>query len=137
MHILIDKNYTTFSEKYVYQQLTFEMALQWMYAFVNYKTREHYWLHDALAQYLQTIALFKLERSQQAEHLILEDRLFALREGLNYKSTSLMHFDQYHLDDDDYHNFIKRKAVSVLRMINNTIGENVLNNAIQQYFSKM
>lgn len=36
MHILIDKNYTTFSEKYVHQQLTFEMALQWMYAFVNY-----------------------------------------------------------------------------------------------------
>lgn len=48
-----------------------------------------------------------------------------------------MYFDQYHIDDDDYHNFIRRKAVSVLRMINNTIGENVLNNAIQQYFTKM
>lgn len=136
MHILLDKNYTTFSENYVHVQLSSHLAQLWMYGYINYKTREHYWLHDALAQYLQTIALFKLNKTQQAEHLILEDRLSAMRDELNYKSTSLMYFNQY-VDDMDYQNFIKRKGASILRMINSTISESVLSNAIQQYFGKM
>jgi Peptidase family M1 domain len=137
MHILIDKNYTTFSDNYVHEQLSLQISQLWIHSFVNYKTREHFWLHDALGLYLQTIALYELNKTSQADHLILEDRLNGMRDELNYKSTSLQFFNQYHVDDTDYHNFIKRKGASILRMINSTISESVLRNAIQKYVSKM
>lgn len=137
MHIVIDKNYTTFSENYIHEQLSLELSQLYMHSFVNYKTREHAWLHDALALYLQTKALYNLNKTNQADHLILEDRLNGMRDELNYKSTSLQFFNQHHVDDIDYHNFIKRKGASILRMINNTISESVLQNAIQKYLQKM
>jgi Peptidase family M1 domain len=137
MHILIDKNFTTFSENYVHEQLSVQIAQLWIHNFVNYKTREHFWLHDALGLYLQTISLYELNKTSQADHLILEDRLNGMRDELNYKSTSLSFFNQYHVDDPDYHNFIKRKGASILRMFNSTISEPVLRNAIQKYVQKM
>lgn len=137
LHIIIDKNYTTFSENYVHEQLAVQLSQLWLHNFVNYKTREHFWLHEALGLYLQTVNLYKLDKTSQADHLILEDRLNGMRDELNYKSTSLQFFNQYHIDDNDYHNFIKRKGASILRMINNTISEPVLRHAIQKYVSKM
>lgn len=137
MHILIDKNYTTFSENYVHEQLSLQLSQLWVHNFVNYKTREHFWLHDALGLYLQTITLYQLNKTSQADHLILEDRLNGMREELNYKSTSLQFFNQYHVDDDEYHDFIKKKGASILRMFNSTISEPVLRSAIQKYVSKM
>lgn len=137
MHILIDKNYTTFSENYVHEQQSLLLSQLWVHNFVNYKTREHFWLHDALGLYLQTISLYELNKTSQADHLILEDRLNGMRDELNYKSTSLQYFNQYHVDDNAYHNFIKKKGASILRMFNSTISEPVLRNAIQKYFSQM
>lgn len=137
MHILIDKNYTTFSENYVQEQLSLQLSQLWMHNFVNYKTREHFWLHDALGLYLQTISLYELNKTSQADHLILEDRLNGMRDELNYKSTSLQFFNHHHVDDSNYHHFIKRKGASILRMFNSTISEPVLRNAIQKYVSKM
>jgi aminopeptidase N len=134
---LIDKNYTTFSENYVQQKLSFELGQLWMHPYINYKTREHYWLHDSLAHYFQAVALLNFNKRQQVENLILEERLYAMREELNYKSTSLMFFHQNHLDDEDYHNFVRRKGISILRMVNNTLGEKALQVAIQKYLSKM
>lgn len=137
MHILIDKNYTTFSENYVHEQLSVQLSNLWIHNFVNYKTREHFWLHDALGLYLQTISLYELNKTSQADHLILEDRLNGMRDELNYKSTSLQFFNQHYVDDIDYRNFIKRKGASILRMFNSTISEPVLRNAIQRYVSTM
>lgn len=135
MHILIDKNYTTFSENYVHEQLSLQLSELFVHNFVNYKTREHFWLHDALGLYLQTVSLYKLNKTSQADHLILEDRLNGMRDELNYKSTSLQYFNQYHVDDDDYHNLIKMKGASILRMFNST--GIALRSAIQKYMSKM
>lgn len=137
LHIMTNKNYTTFSENYVDEMLSLHMSQLWMQDFINYKTREHLWLHDGIAHYLQTLLLFNLNKTNQAEHLILEDRLNGMREELNYKSTSLQFCNQHHLDDNDYYNFIKRKGVSILRMISSTISETVLRNALQKYFIKM
>lgn len=137
MHILIDKNYTTFSENYVHEQLSLQLSQLWVHNFVNYKTRDHFWLHEALGLYLQTVSLYELNKTSQADHLILEDRLNGMRDELNYKSTSLQFFNTYHVDDNDYYNFIKRKGASILRMFNFTISEPVLRNAIQKYVSKM
>lgn len=137
MHILIDKNYTTFSENYVHEQLSLQLSQLWIHNYVNYKTREHFWLHDALGPFLQTVSLYQLNKTSQADHLILEDRLNGMRDELIYKATSLQFFNQYHVDDDDYHNFIKRKGASILRMFNSTISEPVLRSAIQKYVSKM
>lgn len=137
MHILIDKNYTTFSENYVHEQLSVQLSNLWIHNFVNYKTREHFWLHDALGLYLQTVSLYELNKTSQADHLILEDRLNGMRDELNYKSTSLQFFNQHYVDDNDYRNFIKKKGASILRMFNSTISEPVLRNAIQRYVSTM
>lgn len=137
LHILIDKNYTTYSENYVKHQLSFELSDLFLYSFINYKTREHYWLHDALGSFLGIFALAQINNTIQSEHIELEDRLFAMREELNYKSTSLMFFNQNHLYDDGYHNFIKRKGASLLRMFNLTIGSTVLRETLQRYFAKM
>lgn len=137
LHIMTNKNYTTFSENYVHEMLSLHMSQLWMQDFINYKTREHLWLHDAIALYLQTTSLYNLNKTSQAEDLILEDRLNGMREELSYKSTSLQYFNQQHLDDTDYYNFIKRKGASILRMISNTISEPVLRNALQKYFIKM
>lgn len=137
LHILVHKNYTTFSENYVHEQLSLQLSQVFIHNFVNYKTREHFWLHDALGLYLQTIALYQLNKTSQADHLILEDRLNGMRDELNYKSTSLQNFNQDHVDDVAYHNFIKRKGASILRMFNSTIQPSVLRNAIQKYISKM
>lgn len=113
MHILTDKNYTTFSENYVHEQLSVQLSNLWIHNFVNYKTREHFWLHDALGLYLQTVSLYELNKTSQADHLILEDRLNGMRDELNYKSTSLQFFNQHYIDDIDYRNFIKRKGASM------------------------
>jgi aminopeptidase N len=137
MHILIDKNYTTFSENYVHEQLSLLLSQVWIHNYVSFKTREHYWLHDALGLFFQTVSLFDLGKTSQAEHLILEDRLDAMRDELNYKSTSLQYFNQHDIEDKDYYSFIKRKGASILRMFNNTISQTVLKSAIQKYFIKM
>ncbi|KAG5677707.1 hypothetical protein PVAND_007440 [Polypedilum vanderplanki] len=137
MHILVDKNYTMFSENYCFEQLSLHISRLYLQDYVNYKAREHLWLHDSLGLYLQTTALQQLDKATQAEHLILEDRLNAMREELNYKSTSLQYCNQQHLDDNDYYNFIKKKGASILRMISATITEPVLRNALQKYFVKM
>lgn len=113
------------------------MSQLFMQNFINYKTREHLWLHDAIALLMQTTSLYNLNKTNQADHLILEDRLNGMRDELNYKSTSLQYCNQHHLDDTDYYNFIKRKGVSILRMISSTISESVLKNALQKYFIKM
>jgi aminopeptidase N len=133
----VDKNYTTFSENYVHEQLSLHVSKLWMQDFISYKTREHLWLHDGITLYLQTNALYKLNKTNQAEHLILEDRLNGMREELNFKATSLQFCNQHHLDDEDYYSFIKRKGASILRMISSAISESVLRNAFQKYFTKM
>jgi aminopeptidase N len=137
MHILIDKNYTTFSENYVCEQLSLHLSQVWIHNYVSFKTREHYWLHDALGLFLQTVSLFELGKTSQAEHLILEDRLDALLNELNYKSTSLQYFSQHDIEDKDYYNFIKKKGASILRMFNYTLSKDVLKSAIKKYFTKM
>lgn len=139
MHIITDKNYTTFSENYCFEQLSLHISRLYMQDYVNYKAREHLWLHGSIGLYLQTTVLTQLNKTTQADHLILEDRLNAMREELNYKSsyTSLQYCNQHHLDDNDYYNFIRRKGASVLRMISRTITEPVLRNAFKKYFMKM
>lgn len=137
MHILIDKNYTTFSEKYVQEKLSVLLPQLWIYDHIAYKTRENFWFHDALGLFFSSVILFDLGQTTQAEHLILEDRLDAMRDELNYKSTSLQYFNQHHIDDKEYYNFIKKKGASILRMINNTLSEDMLKKAIQKYFLKM
>lgn len=137
LHIVTNNKYTTFSENFVHEMLSLHISQLYMQDFINYKTREHTWLHDAIALYLQTTSLYNLNKTNQAEHLILEDRLNGMREELNYKSTSLQYCNQHHLDDNDYYNFIKRKGASILRMISSTISEPVLKNAFQKYFIKM
>lgn len=137
LHIMTNKNYTTFSENYVHEMLSLHMSQLFMQNFINYKTREHLWLHDAIALLMQTTSLYNLNKTNQADHLILEDRLNGMRDELNYKTTSLQYCNQHHLDDTDYYNFIKRKGVSILRMISSTISEPVLRNALQKYFIKM
>lgn len=69
--------------------------------------------------------------------MILEHRLDAMRDELNYKSTSLQYFNQHHIDDKEYYTFIKKKGSSILRMIGHTIPSEVLKKAIQKYFMKM
>ncbi|KAL7045799.1 hypothetical protein ACKWTF_002339 [Chironomus riparius] len=140
MHIItniLGGNFTTYSHNYCLEQLCLHISKLYLQDYVNYKTREHLWLHDALSFYLQTTVLKNLNKTTQAEHLVLEDRLNAMREELNYKSTALQYFNQQHIDDKNYYDFIKRKGASVLRMIASTISESVLQNAIQKYFVKM
>lgn len=137
MHIITGENFTTYSENYCFEQLSLHISKLYLQDYVNYKAREHLWLHDALSLYLQTTVLNNLNKTTQSEHLVLEDRLNAMREELNYKSTSLQYCNQQHLDDTDYYNFIKKKGASILRMIGSTISESVLQNAIQKYFIKM
>lgn len=137
LHIITDKNYTTYSENYCYKMLSLHISRLYMHDYVNYKAREHLWLHDALSLYLQTTVLNSLNKTELAAEIILEDRLNGMREELNYKSTSLQYCNANHLDDVDYYNFIKRKGASILRMIGSTITEPVLQNAIQKYFIKM
>jgi aminopeptidase N len=137
MHIITDKNFTTFSDNFCYEWLTLHVSKLFMQDYISYKAREHLWLHDAFALYLQTTALSQLDKKTQAEHLILEDRLNGMRDELNYKYTSLQYCNQQHLDDNDYYNFIKRKGASILRMIASTITDSVLRNAFQHYFTKM
>lgn len=140
MHIItniLGDNFTTYSENFCFEQLSLHISKLYLQDYVNYKTREHLWLHDALSLYLQTTVLNNLNKTTQAEHLVLEDRLNAMREELNYKSTSIQYCNQQRLDDNNYYNFIKRKGASVLRMIASTISESVLQNAIQKYFVKM
>jgi aminopeptidase N len=140
MHIITNingGNFTTYSHNYILEMAGIHISKLYLQDYVNYKTREHLWLHDALSLFLQTTVLNDLNKKTQAEHLVLEDRLNAMREELNYKSTSLQYCNQQHLDDTNYYNFIKKKGASVLRMIASTISESVLQNAIQKYFVKM
>lgn len=54
---------------------------------------------DALGLFLSTVVLYDLGKVTQADHMVLEHRLDAMRDELNYKSTSLQYFNQNHIDD--------------------------------------
>jgi aminopeptidase N len=71
----------------------------------------------------------------QSSHLLIEDRLRAMREEINFKTTSLANFN-YNWDDIEYHMFIKQKGLSMIRMLRQILGENVLHTAIGHYFEK-
>jgi aminopeptidase N len=71
----------------------------------------------------------------QSSHLLIEDRLRAMRQEINFRTTTLANFN-YYLDDMEYHMFIKQKGLSMIRMLRQVLGEKVLHSAIGHYFEK-
>ncbi|XP_050101249.1 glutamyl aminopeptidase-like [Anopheles aquasalis] len=112
-----------------------ELAKLLIHNLADYKNKETYWLHESIPLYLQSLALRNLTAtgSTVLDDFLLEGRLRSMREEMNTKTSALNIFTN-HWEEDTHFELVKYKGLSVLRMMNYTLGVQAFDRFLGDYF---
>ncbi|XP_058063360.1 aminopeptidase N-like [Anopheles bellator] len=113
-----------------------ELAKLFIHNLADYKNKETYWLHESIPLYLESLALRNLTTTSNStvlDDFLLEGRLRSMREEMNTKTSALNIFTN-HWEEDTHFELVKYKGLSVLRMMNYTLGEPVFDQFLRDYF---
>lgn len=135
-HILYSHYFPSTPIEYVDESVAYEIALEWIHRTYEWTNFEQYWIYETLPLFLENVALDQLSPKEgQSDHLTIGDRFKALRDEPYFKSTALYLFD-WDWDDVHYYNFIRRKGFSILRMFNESIGQETFQHAVKTFVSE-
>ncbi|ETN63262.1 protease m1 zinc metalloprotease [Anopheles darlingi] len=112
-----------------------ELAKLLIHNLADYKNKETYWLHESIPLYLESLALRNLTAagSTVLDDFLLEGRLRSMREEMNTKTSALNIFTN-HWEEDTHFELVKYKGLSVLRMMNYTLGVQAFDRFLSDYF---
>uniref|UniRef100_A0A182NAG3 G-protein coupled receptors family 2 profile 2 domain-containing protein n=1 Tax=Anopheles dirus TaxID=7168 RepID=A0A182NAG3_9DIPT len=112
-----------------------ELAKLFIHKLADYKNKETYWLHESLPLYLEALALRNMTttNSTTLDDFLLEGRLRSMREEMNTKTSALNIFTN-HWEEDTHFELVKYKGLSVLRMMNYTLGPEAFDLFVREYF---
>uniref|UniRef100_A0A182R112 Aminopeptidase n=1 Tax=Anopheles farauti TaxID=69004 RepID=A0A182R112_9DIPT len=112
-----------------------ELAKLFIHKLADYKNKETYWLHESIPLYLEALALRNMTTSNSTtlDDFLLEGRLRSMREEMNTKTSALNIFTN-HWEEDTHFELVKYKGMSVLRMMNYTLGPKAFDLFVREYF---
>ncbi|KAL9694789.1 hypothetical protein quinque_014074 [Culex quinquefasciatus] len=113
-----------------------ELAKLWIHNLADYKNKEMHWLHESIPLYMESIALRKLNNNSfDMDDFLLEGKLRAMQEETNVK-TSPLNVLTNPWEEDAHFELVRFKGLSLLRMMNYTLGEETFDAFIREYFSR-
>ncbi|XP_055549676.1 aminopeptidase N-like [Wyeomyia smithii] len=111
-----------------------ELIKLWIHNLADYKNKEVYWLHESIPLYLEALALRNLTSNPYSvDDFLLEGKLRAMQEEINTR-TSPLNVITNHWEEDAQFELVRFKGLSLLRMMNYTLGEETFNAFIRKYF---
>ncbi|XP_055615513.1 aminopeptidase N-like [Toxorhynchites rutilus septentrionalis] len=132
--LIKDSTYFPTSEGTLLRVVSNELAKLWIHNLADYKNKEVYWLHESIPLYLESVALGKLNNSQyDMDDFLLEGKSRAMQEEINTKTSPLSVFTN-HWEEDAHFELVRFKGLSILRMMNYTLGEQTFNAFVREYF---
>nr|XP_040240307.2 aminopeptidase N-like [Anopheles coluzzii] len=122
-------------DKSINREVANELAKLFIHKLADYKNKETYWLHESLPLYLEALALRNMTtaNSTTLDDFLLEGRLRSMREEMNTKTSALNIFTN-HWEEDTHFELVKYKGLSVLRMMNYTLGQRTFDRFVREYF---
>ncbi|KFB52120.1 AGAP000131-PA-like protein [Anopheles sinensis] len=122
-------------DKSIDREVANELAKLFIHNLADYKNKETYWLHESIPLYLESLALRNMTtiNSTTLDDFLLEGRLRSMREEMNTKTSALNIFTN-HWEEDTHFELVKYKGLSVLRMMNYTLGEKEFDHFLREYF---
>ncbi|XP_055598880.1 aminopeptidase Ey-like [Uranotaenia lowii] len=111
-----------------------ELAKLWIHNLADYKNKEVYWLHESIPLYLEAIALRNLNNNSFVmDDFLLEGKLTAMQEEINTR-TSPLNVQTNHWEEDSHFELVRFKGLTLLRMMNYTLGETTFDAFLREYF---
>uniref|UniRef100_A0A182JLE3 Aminopeptidase n=1 Tax=Anopheles atroparvus TaxID=41427 RepID=A0A182JLE3_ANOAO len=122
-------------DKSIDREVANELAKLFIHNLADYKNKETYWLHESIPLYLESLALRNMAtiNSTTLDDFLLEGRLRSMREEMNTKTSALNIFTN-HWEEDTHFELVKYKGLSVLRMMNYTLGVKEFDHFLRKYF---
>ncbi|XP_058826209.1 aminopeptidase N-like [Topomyia yanbarensis] len=132
--LINDSTYFPTPEGTLLRVVSNELARLWIHNLADYKNKEVYWLHESIPLYLEAIALKHINNvSYSVDDFLLEGKLRAMQEEINTRTTPLNVITNY-WEDDAHFELVRFKGLSLLRMMNYTLGEDIFDTFIREYF---
>ncbi|XP_058460813.1 aminopeptidase N-like isoform X2 [Malaya genurostris] len=131
--LITDLNYFPTTDGILLRVVSNELAKLWIHTLADYKNKELYWLHESIPLYLETIALKYINNTTYSvDDFLLEGKLRAMQEEINTRTTAL-NVITTHWQDEAHFELNRFKGLSLLRMMNYTLGETTFDAFIRNY----
>lgn len=132
--LIKDLSYFPTTDDSLLRVIANELAKLWIHNLADYKNKEVYWLHESIPLYMESIALKMLDNNTfEVDDFLLEGKMRAMQEEVNSK-TSPLNVLTNPWEEDIHFELVRYKGLSLLRMMNYTLGEETFNAFLREYF---